>query len=217
MPPLDFDPGKVIAIAFIAGFAIQQFLQILDLPITGWVIRDKETVWSMPAADFKKSLMFLLSFIFGWFVASALGINLLEFAIGKDKSTWLGDAKAISFLGTLISGFVLGSGTEAANTLIKYFGYLKDAKKYDIEPEIEVSIIPPSATVRINETVKFESVVKDDKNQAVTWKVLQGSTGGQVNTDGEYKAPATPGIYELIVTSQADKTKSATVKVTVKA
>ena len=202
-----FKPAEVIAIAFLAGFAIQQLLQILDLVITPWIIRDKEKIWSLPAVDFKKGLMYSISFLCGWLIAWALDINLLEFAINDDKAKWLG---------ILISGFVLGSGTEAANTLIKYFGYLKDAQKHDIKPEPEVLIIPSTATVKVNETLEFKSVVKNNPNQVVSWRVLQGNSGGKIN-EGTYTAPATAGIYTVIATSASDESIFAPAKVTVTA
>jgi hypothetical protein len=207
----EFKPGEVVAIAFLAGFAIQQFLQILDLLISPYVIKGRDVVWSMPAADFKKCLMYLIAFGCGWLIASLLGIDLLSFAI-SEQTAWLGKVTA-DRLGYAITGFVLGSGTEAANTMIKYFGYLKDAQKYEVKPELEVLVIPTTATVKAGGKLQFQSLVKNGANQQVHWRVLQGDGGSIVN--GLYSAPPTAGVYTVIAASDLDESVFATVKVTV--
>lgn len=202
----ELDSGKLIAIAFIGGFAIQQFLQILDSFITLVALRLEKVISGISATDLKKSLMHLIAFLCGCLIAGALQeTRLLHLVIpGLDKH----------WLDILISGFVLGSGTEAVNTLLKYLGYVKDAQKFSLKPELKVSVIPQTANVRAGETAIFESVVENDSNQKVSWRVLQSDSGGTI-VDGLYTAPPAAGVYTVIATSEANKSVFATAKVTV--
>lgn len=200
----EFEPARLIAIAFIAGFAIQQLIQILELFLIPLLLREKEIIWRLPSAVFKKGLMHLISFLCGVLIAANLKVDLLVFVEKAD----------VFWLNIVISGLVLGSGTEAANTVIKYFGYLKDAKKYDIRPELEISIVPASATLKVNETAEFKCTVRNSPDANITWRVAE-LTGGSV-LGGRYTAPSIPGDFTVIATSNADDSKSAIAKVSVK-
>jgi hypothetical protein len=82
---------------------------------------------------------------------------------------------------------------------------------------LAVSVAPPTPTININETQQFTSVITGSTNTAVTWRIQEGAAGGTITSGGLYTAPGTAGTYHIIVTSQADTTKTATTTVTVQA
>ncbi len=82
------------------------------------------------------------------------------------------------------------------------------------QPVVTVSVNPATATAVAGGTASFSAQVGGTSNGAVTWAVAEAG-GGSVSTSGTYTAPATPGTYHVVATSQADGTKSASATVTV--
>jgi hypothetical protein len=82
------------------------------------------------------------------------------------------------------------------------------------QPVVTVSVNPPTATVAAGGTASFSAQVGGTSNGAVTWSV-QEAGGGTVSSSGTYTAPATPGTYHVVATSQADGTKTASATITV--
>jgi hypothetical protein len=206
-----FSTYVVVAVVFISGFAIQQALQILDPTIVGAIARYKKSrldrglpalPGGMADADFKKAMMALLSFLLGLITVVLTGIRLLAYI----NKAWEG------FGDILVTSLVVGSGTDAANTVLKFLGYVKDAQKP--VTEVEVVITPSTASVEHGNTFQFRADVKNSPNKAVDWQVLQ-SNGGSVSTTGLYTAPAAAGTFQVIAISNADPTKSAAVTITV--
>lgn len=122
-----FNASVTVALVFIAGFAIQQVLQIFDPVINGAIhiyknyriSKQKDLPGGMTDGDFKKTVMSLLSFALGEATVLLTGIRLLK--LFKPEYSGVGDI--------LVTGLVLGTGTEAVNTVLKFMGYLKDAQK----------------------------------------------------------------------------------------
>jgi 6-phosphogluconolactonase len=83
-------------------------------------------------------------------------------------------------------------------------------------PPAVVSLTVPSTTALVppGKNKTFSATVTGSSNTAVTWVVVEGSSGGSI-TGGVYTAPATPGTYHLTATSVADNTKTTTITVTV--
>ena len=52
-------------------------------------------------------------------------------------------------------------------------------------------------------------------NNGITWTIQEGSSGGSITNVGLYSAPATPGTYHVIATSQANSALTATITITV--
>ena len=82
-------------------------------------------------------------------------------------------------------------------------------------PVVAVSVSPTSASLTTGGTKQFAATVTGTTNVAVGWIVQEGAAGGTVTSSGLYTAPATPGTYHVVATSQADLTKSAVATVTV--
>jgi hypothetical protein len=79
---------------------------------------------------------------------------------------------------------------------------------------VGVSVSPLTAAADVCGTASFTATVVGTTNTAVTWSVLEGTSGGIVSA-GAYTAPSTPGTYHVVATSQADPTQSASAAVTV--
>ena len=84
-----------------------------------------------------------------------------------------------------------------------------------------VIIIPPAVTLTLQQTTSFCAAVANMINNTVTWSIQEGASGGtlfgQTGNTTLYTAPATPGTYHLIATSQANGALQATATITVKA
>src|SRR6202043_757645 len=95
-------------------------------------------------------------------------------------------------------------------------GYVQSAQNPGAK-QITISVTPVSTSVQVNGTVKFESIVSNTSNTAVTWWV-NGALGGDTNhgiidSTGMYTAPAAPPVPAAIsikVISSAAPTVTAT-------
>jgi hypothetical protein len=92
---------------------------------------------------------------------------------------------------------------------------------------VEVTISPASANVAPGKTVALAASVSGSDNVELIWSVQEGDAGGTIVANGakaeggtvaslaEYTAPATPGTYHVVATSNANKAKSAQAEITV--
>ncbi len=78
-----------------------------------------------------------------------------------------------------------------------------------------IAVTPSPATADSCSTVSFSATVSGLTNTSVNWTVQEGSTGGTITPGGVYTAPATPGTYHVVATSQASSNITATAAVTV--
>lgn len=156
---------KIIATVAIAGFGIQQVLELfkpwVSLEVKKYVNsqRSSGSEEALSEAEVKKWSMAVLAFVMGVATVGITKISLLGFV----EPTWKGGTGDL-----LVSALVLGAGTEGLNTLTKYLCYVKEGRKASLAPAVEVSIIPSSATVKVGGTFQFRSVVKNTPNMAVT-------------------------------------------------
>ena len=81
-----------------------------------------------------------------------------------------------------------------------------------LAPGVQVS--PPSALVVVALTTKFSAQVVGGTG-GVTWSLGEGAAGGSISASGLYTAPAAPGTYHVVATSQSDASKTRTATVTV--
>lgn len=84
---------------------------------------------------------------------------------------------------------------------------------------IAVSVAPATASLQPGQTQTFAATVTGSNNgnstPSVSWSIREGTTGGQVTAGGVYTAPAAPGAYHVVATSNADRTRAATAQVNV--
>jgi hypothetical protein len=142
----------------------------------------------------------VLSLVLALGIVGITGIRLLSLIPGTEEV--FGDF--------VVTALVLSAGTESANTLQKYFGYVKDAKKAVM---VDLKIIPASAQIQKSGTVRFLSVVANTPLKAVDWKVLAGP--GAIDADGNYQNDGSAGTAEIAAVSLADPSVVATAKVKV--
>lgn len=81
--------------------------------------------------------------------------------------------------------------------------------------EVSITIDPPSASLIRGTKQQFTAKVSGTANTAVTWTVKEGPSGGTIDDQGLYTAPAAYGNYTVVATSAADPAKSASAKIVV--
>jgi hypothetical protein len=90
-----------------------------------------------------------------------------------------------------------------------------DLAEPDLAPPVMVMLSPGMALLNPGQKQLFAAKVTGSANQDVFFSIKQGSFGGTITSDGLYVAPAAYGTYDVIATSMADPTKSASSSVTV--
>jgi hypothetical protein len=98
---------EALAPAFVASFAIQQLLELLD-PILDRVLKPH-----------KKWILSVVSLVAGFALTLGLELRILG-ALGVTKLPWLD---------VIITALFLTGGTKAINDLIKLIGYKKEELK----------------------------------------------------------------------------------------
>ena len=93
--------------AFVAGFAVQQMLEILD-PIVERFFKGN-----------KKLLLGSVSLIIGLALAFGAGLRVLQ-PLGVTNT---------DFLDAIVTGLIVSAGTEGINSIMKFLGYTKDNTK----------------------------------------------------------------------------------------
>ncbi|MCX8131536.1 MAG: glycosyl hydrolase family 18 protein [Clostridia bacterium] len=88
----------------------------------------------------------------------------------------------------------------------------------DFSQAVAVSASPQNVWVKPGKTVQFKSFVTGTANKAVTWSIKE-TNGGSIDRNGLYTAPSSivngQTKIHVVVTSNADPTKSASVNVVV--
>lgn len=79
---------------------------------------------------------------------------------------------------------------------------------------VGVSISPALVTLAPGQTQQFAAEVSGTEDTRITWQV-QETTGGQVDTSGNYTAPSATGTFHVVATSVEDPSQSATATVSV--
>jgi hypothetical protein len=84
-----------------------------------------------------------------------------------------------------------------------------------IKPTVTLSITPAVASLTTRGSMRFGYTISSNGSKQVNWSVQEGAAGGAVDALGNYVAPATPGTYHIVVSSQADPAVRSTSTVTV--
>lgn len=80
---------------------------------------------------------------------------------------------------------------------------------------VSIGITPTQASMDPNSTMTFAATVTGTALTAVTWAVAEASGCGTATQAGVYSSPATANTCHVVVTSQADPSKTASARVTV--
>ncbi|MFZ1613151.1 MAG: hypothetical protein WAT51_03200, partial [Holophaga sp.] len=121
--------------------------------------------------------------------------------------------------GTIANGLVTSSsyatlGTYTVTATSTSDTTAKGTATINIVNPVAVTLAPTTITLAPNGTQTFTGTVTGNANTAITWTVLEAA-GGSIDASGVYTAPATPGNYHVVGTSQADPTKKAYAAITV--
>lgn len=107
--------------AFAAGFAVQQLLEIVDPVVTATI------GWLRLPPTAKKPIMGAISLLIGLGISIGCGIHVIQ-SLQSSTTAVPGDA--------FVSGVIISAGTEGMNSIMKFLGYAKDAKKADAATKI---------------------------------------------------------------------------------
>jgi hypothetical protein len=80
---------------------------------------------------------------------------------------------------------------------------------------VTVSISPSESSVQQNSTKQFTAGISGTVDHRIAWAVSEGASGGSIDGEGLYRAPATTGTFHVVATSVADPSKSAMATATV--
>jgi hypothetical protein len=147
----------------------------------------------------KKWFMGLASLIVGGMFALVSGVRVLSYI--NQAHAGFGDYGDL-----FVTALVLGAGTEGANTALKYFGYVKDAKKLDQPAATALTVLPPEITVGAGESVQLAALSTAGGDVKVRW-LLMDVGGGSIDASGVYTAPAGAGTFRLMAVSEKDPTQ----------
>jgi hypothetical protein len=108
-------------------------------------------------------------------------------------------------------------GTATTTIRVRWWAFRpsQDLGTLVVPQGISVTLDPQTITLRQGEQRRFTAAVTGTPNQTVTWSVQEGATGGVIDASGNYIAPARPGVFHVVASSQVDATKTAVATVTV--
>ncbi len=110
--------------AFAAGFAVQQFLEIIS-PVV------ERLKWD------KKLTLGIVSLVIGLVLSFGAGLRVLEPLGVKNAGIW----------DNVVTGLIISAGTEGFNSIMKFLGYTKEKQKADAAKE--TGSAPPAALARM--------------------------------------------------------------------
>lgn len=197
--------SEIFALLSVAGFATQRTLELLD-PV--FIFLAKLRPFTFLLGDEKTAKTWCMAF-------AGFGIGLIFALLDQHTLPLLN-----SYLSDVILALAISTGSNAANSLMKFGENVKEARKKEVEPLPELTLTPATVTVSKNARIQFLASVSGTDNKRVTWRVLEVSEGGTVTSldesTGDYTAPATPGTYHVAAISNANPAATATATITVK-
>jgi lysophospholipase L1-like esterase len=122
-----------------------------------------------------------------------------------------------SLVSGLLNGFSYRYYVRCADTLGNADG-ADYAISFSVAGSVTMSVTPATVVLSVNATQNFNCLVAA-VDSSCTWSLQEGPAGGALSPSGPtatgYTAPAQPGTYHLIATSNADRTRSSAATVTV--
>ena len=193
--------GEAMAVFGLLSFAVQRLLELFD-PLVSSIATNAAARVASEGVDqdaAKKWFMGLASLIVGGMFALVSGVRVLSYI--NQAHAGFGDYGDL-----FVTALVLGAGTEGANTALKYFGYVKDAKKLDQPAATALTVLPPEITVGAGESVQLAALSTAGGDVKVRW-LLMDVGGGSIDASGVYTAPAGAGTFRLMAVSEKDPTQ----------
>lgn len=109
------DSSNPLGLLFVAGFAVQQILEALAWPVENRF-----------GESWKKTVLGIIGFLIGLFLASQLDLYILKYYIPDGVAT---SGVRGGILDMVLTALILSAGTEGTNSVLKYLKYLKEDKK----------------------------------------------------------------------------------------
>lgn len=118
--------------------------------------------------------------------------------------------------GTMRIGLWLHDMVEGNRLIVHYFAQKpeRDTSRLLGRQQVSISVTPEFSRVSSRQTRQFFATVSGTAEKGVTWSVAE-SGGGAIDENGVYQAPEQPGTYEIVATSAADPSVSASAFVVV--
>lgn len=110
--------------------------------------------------------------------------------------------------GTFVVGVRLAEATKAEKINVRWTAFCDGSKKRDAHQERELFIKPDMVYLSLHEDFYFEAVVSGVSDKRILWS-LREAVGGDIDENGMYTAPNTPGVYEIVARSAADNKLTA--------
>lgn len=82
-------------------------------------------------------------------------------------------------------------------------------------PAIAVTVSPASTTLDACKSLKLTATVTGATDTSVVWSVQEGTTGGTIDSSGNYTAPNGAGTFHVVATSKASGAATATAAIVV--
>ena len=79
----------------------------------------------------------------------------------------------------------------------------RDTAELRAADNVSVKIAPEIHKTKVRKTVHFKAVVSGSSDKEVIWSLAEENSGS-IDQNGAYKAPSTPGTYEIMARSAAD-------------
>lgn len=139
------------------------------------------------------------------FTARDVNNTLVPVSQGSVAFTKTNGADRLRFVNGQAEGMLPGTSTVVA----QIDGISSTPTSVAVRSLAEVTISPNPASVIAGQTIQMTAQVSTTTEQGVTWSVQEGATGGRIDAEGNYTAPATPGNYHVVAVSRYDPEKSA--------
>ena len=80
----------------------------------------------------------------------------------------------------------------------------RDTAEIRTADKVSVKIAPEIHKTKVRKTVHFKALVTGSSDKEVIWSLAEANSGS-IDQNGAYKAPSTPGTYEIMARSGADQ------------
>lgn len=112
--------------------------------------------------------------------------------------------------GTMRIGLWLHDMVEGNRLTVHYFAQKpeRDTSWRISNRAVGLTVTPEFSHVSRRGTLRFQAEVTGSEDKAVIWSIKE-ENGGDIDHNGVYQAPEEPGTFEVVVTSRADETVTA--------
>ncbi len=112
--------------------------------------------------------------------------------------------------GTMRIGLWLHDTVDGNLLRVHYFAQKpeRDTSRILAQRRVSVSVTPEFSRLECRGKLQFQADVVGSEDKSVVWSIKE-SNGGEIDHNGLYQAPETPGTYEIVATARTDDTVTA--------